>query len=187
MTILKNIAYLLLVLFFIPSLASAEHDKSDAKKKIKWLSLEQAIKLNKKNPKKILIDVYTDWCGYCKKMDRETFTNSEVAKEINKNYYAVKFNAEQKEPITFKGKKYDYIKNGSRGVHSLAASLLQNKLSYPSMVYLTEDLELIQPVPGYLTPSQILPILSFFGNDFYQKKTWKEFMNTYKETTKSKQ
>ena len=62
---------------------------------IKWYTWDEAIALNAKNPKKIFIDLYTEWCGYCKKMDANTFKDPEVAKYMNEHFYAVKFDAEQ--------------------------------------------------------------------------------------------
>jgi uncharacterized protein YyaL (SSP411 family) len=54
---------------------------------VKWYTLEQAIALNKKEPRKIMIDVYTDWCGWCKKMDITTFNNNVIADYLNSKYY----------------------------------------------------------------------------------------------------
>ena len=77
------------------------------------------------SPKKLFIDVYTDWCGWCKKMDKDTFQNAEVAAYMSENFYMVKLDAEQKEPIEFKGKTYNFVATGRRGYHELAAALLQ--------------------------------------------------------------
>ena len=70
---------------------------------VKWLTFEQAIELNKKEKKQIFIDVYTSWCGPCKMMDRNTFADPAVAAILNKNFYPVKLNGEQREDITFDG------------------------------------------------------------------------------------
>mgnify|MGYP005703647067 FL=1 len=68
--------------------------------KIKWLKFEEAIEMQKNNPKKIIMDLYTNWCGPCKVMDKKTFGNRHVAKYINEFYYAVKFNAEGDEVLS---------------------------------------------------------------------------------------
>jgi len=81
-----------------------------------------------------MIDVFTDWCGWCKKMDAETFSNPEIAKYVNELNYAVKFNAEQKADITFQGKTFKYVDQGNgKGYHELAAALLST--SFPSLLF----------------------------------------------------
>ena len=82
---MKN-TFLILVLIALYTLSYSQSEKH----KVKWYTLEEAQKLNAKNPKKIIIDVYTDWCGWCKKMDQATFGNPAIAKYLNDNYYPVK-------------------------------------------------------------------------------------------------
>ena len=101
---------------------------------VKWLSFEEAVALNKKDKKQIFIDVYTTWCGPCKMMDKYTFTDPEVAKILNRDFYPVKLNAEQRENIAFEGTTFKFIPNGASGYHQLAAALLNNKLQYPTFV-----------------------------------------------------
>ena len=148
---------------------------------VKWYTFEEAIALNKKEPRKIFIDVYTDWCGWCKKMDATTFKNPEIAKILNTDYYAVKFNAEQHEDVTFMGQTFKYISNGSRGYHELAAALLNNKLSYPSAAYLNEQNQLLTTVPGYYTADKLEPILMFFAEDAFKNEGFEEFSKNYKD------
>ncbi len=146
--------------------------------KIQWYSIEQAEKLNEKNPKKIFIDVYTDWCGWCKRMDATTYQDPKIIQLLNNDFYSVRLNAEQKNDIEFKNKSYKYIANGSSGYNELAAVLLNGQLSFPTTVYLDENLNEIQPIPGYLTADKLEPILQFLGKDFYKKQTWEQFLAT---------
>lgn len=127
----------------------------------------------KGQPKKVFIDVYTDWCGWCKKMDKSTFTDPAVAAYINKHYYAVKFNAESKAPVTLNGHTYKY--NPEYKAHELAVALLQGQMSFPSTVYLNEKMEMLSPVPGYMNAATISKILSFFGEDNHKKMSWQEY------------
>ena len=147
---------------------------------IKWLSFEEAIALNKKSPKKILVDVYTNWCYYCKVMDKKTYSNPEIIAYINTHFYPVKLNAEQKEDITFNGKKYKYIAKGRRGYHELAAAILEGKLSYPTTVFFDAKEKVITRLPGYLTVKNYEPILVFLGEDHYVNKDWDTFVKSYK-------
>lgn len=126
---------------------------------IKWFTLEEALAAQEKNDKKIFIDMYTDWCKWCKVMDQKTFTDREVIQYMNDNFYAVKFNAEQKEAITFKGKKYDFVKNGRRGIHRLAYELMEGSASYPSFVLLDKNLDRLGYIKGYKAPALFLSTL----------------------------
>lgn len=124
-----------------------------------WTTLDNAIALSKKDNKKILVDVYTDWCKWCKVMDEKTFQNSEMKSHLEENYHLVKFNAEQKEEVVFNGKTYNYVSNGKRGSHTLASELLDGQLSYPSLVVLDSDLNKLQTIRGYKSPEQLKEIL----------------------------
>lgn len=146
---------------------------------VKWYTIEEASALAKTNPRPIFVDAYTDWCGWCKKLDQDTFSNPVIAEILNTKYYAVKFDAEGKEPVTFQGRKF--VNDGSLGkTHQLAYALLQGKLGYPTVVFLTANSELITPVSGYKTPAQIEPMLNYFAGTSWQKQGYDEFLKTFK-------
>ena len=131
--------------------------------KIAWMTFEEAVEANKKAPKKMVIDMYTSWCGWCKVMDRETFTDPDVIEYINKHFYAVKFDAEQKEPIEFQGKTYEFVNAGRRGIHTLAYSLMQGKASYPSFVFLDENFKNLGVSKGFKKPEAFMVDLKKVG------------------------
>jgi thioredoxin-related protein len=147
---------------------------------IRWMTLEQAFAENQKKPKKIIIDVYTNWCGWCKVMDKKTFTNPEVIKYINENYYAVKLDAETKENITIGNVTYSY--NETNRANDVAIALLQGKMSFPSIVYLDEGFNMIQPIPGYMEARQFHEIITFIGGDFHKKEPFELYKSgTYRK------
>jgi len=108
------------------------------------------------NGKKYLVDVYTDWCGWCKVMDKKTFTDEKVQAYLRENFNLIKFDAEQKEDIIFKKRIYEWQSGGKKGINKLAIELLGNRMSYPTMVYLDEDLNKIRSIPGFKKPDQLL-------------------------------
>ena len=144
---------------------------------VKWMSWQEAMAQSQTDdtPKKVFIDVYTDWCGWCKKMDKDTFQNPEVAQYMSDNFYMVKLDGEGKEPIEFRGTTYEYVPSGRRGYHELAAALLKGRLSYPTVVFMDEDLNVLSPVPGYQQPAPFLNIARYFGDNIYKEQDWKTY------------
>jgi thioredoxin-related protein len=153
--------------FIVPSFCFSQD--SD----IKWMSFEQAIEKNKTEPKKMFIDVYTGWCGWCKRMDATTFRDPTVINYMNKYFHAVKLDAETKDTIHFQG--HDFFYHPENRANEIAVSLLNQKMSYPTSVYLDENVAVLSPVPGYLTVDQIMIILKFYGDNIYKTKSWEDY------------
>jgi len=170
----KIISIFVVILGFSLSLLSQDNSK------VKWYTFEQAVELAKENPKKLFIDVYTDWCGWCKRMDQITFQHPVISGYLNENFYPVKFNAESTVPVKFSGKTFINEGAGKQiSSHQLAIALLQGKMSYPSVAYMTEDLQLLTAVPGYYPPENMEPILKFFGEDNYKKMPFDEYQKNF--------
>ena len=161
-------------------LASGVSMSPDNEPHVNWMTFEQAVEKSKKDKKKIFIDVYTDWCGWCKVMDKSTFSDPKIAKILNENFYPVKFNAEQREDVVFSGTTFKFIESGRNGYHQLAAALMNNKLSYPTVVFLDEEFRMIQPLPGYQKAEEFHKIVQFIGEDYFRKTTWQDWQSQYK-------
>ena len=126
---IKRLFNLFILCWFISNTGLAQEVRA-----VNWLDLETAVSKQEKKPKPLFIDVYTNWCGWCKKMDRSTYMHPLIANYINQNYYPVKFNAETRDTIKYNGKIYTNQSVGRRPTHSLAIELLQGKLTYPSTI-----------------------------------------------------
>jgi len=163
---------------------SVAADSKTANAKIKWYTMEEAIKLNKKHPKKIFIDVFTDWCGWCKKLDATTFTNPVIVKYMNEHFYAVKFNAETGDTIRFRDTTYTNRFFGSRNPHDLAVKLLNSRMGYPSMVLLDEKLNNLYLVQSFLMPNDLEVYLKYYGDNVYKKQTMQEYKATFQGEVK---
>ena len=148
---------------------------------VHWYTFAQAVDLQKKDPKPIMVDVYTSWCGPCKMMSSLTFGNEVLAKYLNDHFYPVKFNAETRDSVKFNGVSFGNKnpEGTSRPVHDFAISILDGKLVYPSIVFLNEDIKRIQTVKGFYKPEQFEPILTFFGSNKYKDTKWEDFEKTF--------
>jgi thioredoxin-related protein len=160
--------------FFITTMVALAGIVS-AQSTVKWLTWEEAESLSKTEPRKFFVDVYTDWCGWCKKMDKATFENPSVAEYLNTHFYPIKFNAEQRSEIKLNDKTYQYISNGARGYHQLALEITFGKLSYPTIVFLDENMKVIQPVPGFREAGEFQKMMKYFAEDHHKTTPWTKF------------
>lgn len=127
------------------------------KKEIHWLSFDEMAELAAKEPKMVLVNVYTDWCGWCRKMDKETFTDSEVVDYINSDFYPVKMNAEDsRRKYKFRGTEYS---------DQTMARTMQVS-SYPNFVIMDAAMENITQLPGYRKPQPFLASLKSLLENF---------------------
>jgi thioredoxin-related protein len=147
-----------------------------------WMTLQQAQDSIKGQPKVIIMDIYTDWCYWCKVMENNTYSKPEVSSYMHENFYAVKFNAENKNTVLWKGKSFAY--NPSYRVNDLALSLTKGQLSFPTTVIITPDNQPPQFIAGYLKPSELEPILKYFGEGAYKKISFQEFNKDFHVTWK---
>ncbi len=154
--------------------------------KIHWLSFKEALEKNKKQPRKMIMDVYTEWCGWCKYMDKTTFTDPNIVAYINANYYAVKFDAEGNDSLIYKGKLYYNKTNttigGRKPSHPLAIDILHGQLSYPNLVYFDDSTNIITAIPGYKSAKDLEAFLIYFGEDLYKYVNLQPFLNDFNNT-----
>lgn len=153
-----------------------------AQEKIQWMSFEEAVERCAEQPKMVFIDVFTDWCGWCKRMDQSTFANPVIAKYINEHFYAVKFDAERQDTVSFQGRQYLSVMrpDGRKGSHQLAYALLKGKMSYPSYVIMDEQMQTIQIIGGYMEAKQFEPMIHFFGDKAYKSMSGEDFLKEFK-------
>ena len=134
--------------------------------KIQWLTWQEAVERCKTEPKHIFVDVYTEWCGWCKKMDASTFKDPAVVQAMNEYFYAVKLDAERKDTVIFNGHTFVNINpEAKRGVHTLASSMLDNQMTYPSFVIIDGAFNRQHVIKGYQKVPEMLGTLLFFGTN----------------------
>lgn len=133
---------------------------------VNWLSWEEAAEKQKEEPRKIFIDIYTDWCGWCKKMDHTTFKDPEIVKVLNEKYYPVKFDAERQDTIVFNDHEFVNPNPGAkRSAHTFAITLLEGQMSYPSYTILDENFSRVHIMKGYKRVPSLTGLLWFFATN----------------------
>ncbi|MCW3162421.1 thioredoxin family protein [Chryseobacterium oryctis] len=155
---------------------------------VKWMTIDEALKAQKENPKKILIDFYADWCGPCKTMDKNTYGNPVIAEILNENYYPVKFNAEEKNDMEIFGRKFSNPNTAQRkGRNSLHEfTQYMNVAAVPSTVFLDENGGPITILQGELSAKELEPYLGLISNELYKKIRTREQWEDYQKKFKSK-
>ncbi len=175
---MKKTLYILAFLLLGAGAASAQEE-------VKWYSIEEAIQLAREEPRVLLIDVYTDWCGWCKRMDATTFSDPDVAKAMNKHFYPVKLDAEGKEDIVIGDKTFKFVANGRKGYHEMAAIVTKGRLSYPTISYVDAQGKVLEAAPGFKTPEQFRVYLEYYAGETYKNQTFEEFSSQYASSEKS--
>ncbi|MBX2844698.1 MAG: thioredoxin domain-containing protein [Saprospiraceae bacterium] len=169
---------ILLLAFLISSLGALSQTKKN-KKAIQWHSWEEGIALAEKKNKKVFVDIYTDWCGFCRKMDADTFSDPEVAKYMNKNFIMIKLDGESKEVLSYKGQEYAFKKANRRGHHELAEVLVGRKPPYPTFVVLDQNQDVVDSFIGYKNKEKFMPVISYYGSESYKEQNWDEYYKAY--------
>jgi thioredoxin-related protein len=174
MTINRPITFILCtaaisLLFVFPPAAAGQKSATKKKTELQWTKLEPAVAKAADEKKAVMVDVYTDWCGWCKKMDKEVFTDPAVAEVLASRFALAKVNGESKESITFKG----HTTNGIGIAQSFGVR------GYPSIIFLDSNGDMLTMIPGFLDAEKFLPVVTFIGNREYEKMEWDAYLAKY--------
>ena len=172
-----------IALVFVVLVSNMSHAQID------WMTMDQALAAQKLEPNKIFMDVYTDWCGPCKLLDKKTFSNKKVIRYINQHYYAVKFNGEGTESVTYNNftytnPNYQPERKGRNAQHFFADAL--KITAYQSLVFFNETGGVIQALPGYKSPQDLEIFLKMIATDDFKALTTEKAWETYRNNFKGK-
>ena len=146
---------------------------------VTWISLDDAAARLEKEKKPGLIDLYTSWCGWCKQMDKKTYSNKAVAEYLNEKFYTVKFDAESRATIHWQGKTFNY--SPQYRCNEFALFLAHGLLEFPTTVILVPD-EAPQAIPGYMEPKDLEPLVKYFGEGDYRTRGFDVYQRNFRRT-----
>lgn len=148
------------------------------KEKLQWLTMEEAEQKLKTDPRPVLIDLYTDWCGWCKVMDKKTYSNKNLIEYLNTNFYLVKLNAETKADVKWMGKTYKF--NPSYKTNEIALMLTNGELAYPTTVIIPGEKDEPQPVAGMLEVKEMEMLVKYFAEKKFGVQSFDDYARTFK-------
>lgn len=150
-----------------------------------WQEVNQAIKKAKmhgQEPKIVFVDVYTDWCNWCKRMDKDVFEVPYIARFINENYYPIRFNAETKENIVIDGMTFKFMPNNKGGgYHELVYSLLGGQMHFPTLVFMNDEMRIMQRIPSYVNADNFFAIINYLVSEEYGITPWVFYQEDFLE------
>lgn len=135
---------------------------------LRWTNFTEGLKEASATNKKVLIDVYTDWCGWCKKMESDTYSDRAVQDYLTRNYVLVKLNAESNQVETVDTMRVTDAQ--------LATAFGVN--GYPTTIFLTPSGIPITEAPGYMKPQEFIYVLKYIAGDYYKTMKFPEYLKS---------
>jgi thioredoxin-related protein len=148
-----------------------------APRSISWLSIDEAAAKLQQEPKPVLIDLYTTWCGWCKQMDRKTYSNKQVGQYLTDKFYTVKLDAETHNTVNWQGKSYVF--DPQYRCNMFAVYLAHGRLEFPTTIIIVPGYE-PQAIPGYMEPKEMEMLLKYFGEGAYRSKSFDEYQKGFR-------
>lgn len=172
-----TIVTVLFISLFVVSPVMGDFNRNKAG--VQWMTPGETEAMMNRETRPVIIDVYTDWCHYCKVMDATTWRNDSVAAYIQQHFYPMKLNAEEKGNLTWQGKEYAYMSKYK--VHKLAVELLRGNMVYPSTVIIPEKGEW-EVLPGAFKPAEIEIVLKYYGSGANENMDFVQWQKQFKGT-----
>ncbi len=141
---------------------------------LQWTNYTDGVRKASAENKKVLIDVYTDWCGWCKRMEKDTYSDEDIKNYLTQNYILVRLNAESDVKETV----------GQEVMTQTEIAKAYRVNGYPTTIFLSTDGQPITSVPGYMKPDEFMLVLKYIGGDYYKKMGYQDYLNLQNKPAK---
>ena len=135
-------------------------------RKVSWLAFDAAAEQAKKENKHMIVDVYTTWCGWCKVMDRQTYSNAQVADYLSQNFVLAKVNGESSAELHYKGEV----------MTERAFARKVGVTGFPTTYFLKPDAEIIGGAPGFIAPENFMVYAKYVSTKWYEKGSPQDYL-----------
>ncbi len=166
------------ILFALILLVTVGVSHINAQESLQWYTVDQIEQVVRKHHKKVLIEVFTNWSDGFRQLERNALNRQQIISYLNDKFLTVKFDAETRADVNFRNKTYHFVSQSGVGFNELASELLQGQMVYPTLVFLDENMNLIQTIQ-YRSPEQFEMIITYFGDDNHKKMPWKKYEQNY--------
>jgi len=146
---------------------------------IKWKTLNEAVELQKSEPRKILIDMYYNFSITATMMRTTTYNNPKIAAFLNQYFHVITLDPKEPADIDFAGVHYINEK-ATHGFHQFAIAALEGKMQFPALLILDENYKLLDRIQRYMRPEDIEPIIYYYQSNAYKTQTYPDFLKTFK-------
>ena len=163
---MNSMSFLLLVGLLVTNMGANMNGTNGDE--LKWTNFSDGVKQAAAANKKVLIDVYTDWCGWCKRMDSDTYSDRNIKNYLSEKYILVKLNAESSAK--------EMLERGEFTDAQIASAFHVN--GYPTTIFLDSNGQLITAAPGYMKPDEFIQVLKYIGEDYYKKMEFQDYLKT---------
>lgn len=174
MSNIKKVLCLGITLFF------CSYSLIGQKTALEWITFEQLRILQAKHPRKVLVEIYSEECHWCKEFEAKVLTNHVIASYMKQHYYFVKVEASDKSTIQFNNKEL----KSTNGFHPLTSEYLTLPLSFPTQLFFDEKFTYLNFLKGYNTPQNFEIALAYYGENYYKTYNWVDFLKLFKGKVK---
>lgn len=154
---------------------------------VQWVNFEAGLKMASASGKHIMVDVYTDWCGYCKKLDAETYAEEGVRRILAESYVSVKLKGDSSRKLKVIGQALDdggktllqFVPSDTGGTSEVALSRMALRVrGFPTIAFLAPDGRLITKWDGYINAERFTQMINFIKDDLYEVMTFNDYLES---------